>query len=174
MRILIIILLLLPVLVQGQKCKFEKQKIEKKSGDTILSSKLKTEFIGLNTTFSYRFKKINSQVLLHFEYYKRGYDQMSVFKDNKLLLNLHSGETISLQTVEDFEYQDKWDDATGSRKIWAAVDYPIEAEQLAKISKHPLAWFRIFTDDIYFDEAVDEKDGYKFMFESGCMLTTIQ
>jgi hypothetical protein len=157
----------------GQKCKFQKVKIEKQSGDTIYQTKSKTEFIGLNTTFSYHFKKKGNDYFMVVNYTKNGFDDMDIYVGDKIIFLLSTKGAVEITAIEDFEktVRAEYTERVTQTKTWMEAEFSISRDDLELLASDPISLINIAFMDNPIGEPFSMKQGQRMNHEASCILS---
>jgi hypothetical protein len=157
----------------GQKCKFQKLKIDKETGDTIQRTKFKTEFIGLNTTFTYQFKKKGDDYFMIINYVKNGFDDMDIFKGDKIIFLLSTKGAVEVEAIKDFDKvtREEYTERVTQTKTWMEAEFSISRDALELLSSDPISLINIAFMDNPIGEPFSMKQGQRMNHEASCILS---
>lgn len=150
MKRFLFLLLLLPVLVSAQNCKYERNEVDKFTKKQVLITQ--TEIAWKNpmggNSLTFKFKKIDWDVLLWMRYSMPS--TFAIEKDSKLFLLTAEGSNIELQAMESKV------SSNNSQTSFIEMDYVVTPEILALIRSSLITDIRFYTTDGFIEHTLKE------------------
>jgi hypothetical protein len=150
MKKLLLMLLLVPVLIYGQDCRYEQNDVDKFTKKTVIITKpeivWKDAMMGYSLSF--KVKKIDDQYIIWMRYSSPG--SFIIEKYSKLMLLTKNQETFELNAFETVIPK------SYSNGSYVEVDYLISKETYEKLKNSIITDVRLYTSEGYIDKKLKE------------------